>query len=188
MAHTFLLKGDFASAIEAYSGRGSYYLDAAAWAAVGHGERAASVLRQRLKKSFLSSVMRALMISLAILEGRTEDAVRTMERAEVNREPEIVTYFARHYSFLGFADDAAATLNRAADAGFICAPETLRRDPWLAGLRKSAKFKRLLRESELRARFARDRFGVQKSKNGGSSRTFHAKTANLSLAINCPQT
>jgi DNA-binding winged helix-turn-helix (wHTH) protein len=162
VAHTFFFKGDFASAIEAYSGRAAYYLDAAAWAGLGHYERAIGVLRQRLKKSSLSTVMTALMTSLlATLEGRTEEAVRAMQSAEVSRDPEIVAYFARHYSFLGLGEAAAAALNRAADEGFSCAPETLRGDPWLAALRKSGRFKLLLRQSEARLRAARSRVGTR---------------------------
>ncbi|MGA8110852.1 MAG: winged helix-turn-helix domain-containing protein [Acidobacteriaceae bacterium] len=158
VAHTFFFKGDFASAIEAYSGRAAWYLDAAAWAALGHRDRAVRVLRQRLRKSSLSTVMTALMTSLlAILEDRTQHAVRAMESAEVTRDPEIVAYFARHYSFLGLHAAAAAALDRAAREGFICAPETLRGDPWLAALRKSPHFKSLLHQSEAHLKAARSR-------------------------------
>jgi DNA-binding winged helix-turn-helix (wHTH) protein/tetratricopeptide (TPR) repeat protein len=158
VAHTLFFQGDFASAIEAYSGRAAYYLDAAAWAAVGLRDRAISLLRRRLRKLLLSKVMTALMTSLlAVLEGRKDEAIRAMESAEVNREPEIVAYFARHYALLGFGEAAAVALNRAADEGFICAPETLRRDPWLGALRKSAAFKPLLSRSEARVKSARAR-------------------------------
>jgi tetratricopeptide (TPR) repeat protein len=158
VAHTLFFKGDFASAIEAYSGRAPFYLDAAAWAAVGLRERAIGVLGRRLRKLPLSKVMTALMTSLlAILEGRRDEAVRVMERAEVKRDPEILAYFARHYAFLDLNAAAAAALNRAAEGGFSCAPETLRGDPWLASLRKSARFKSLLRQSEARVRAARAR-------------------------------
>jgi DNA-binding winged helix-turn-helix (wHTH) protein len=168
VAHTFFFKGDFASAIEAYSGRAAYYLDAAAWAALGHHERAIGVLRQRLKRSSLSTVMTALMTSLlAVLEGRTEEAIRAMESAEVRREPEIVAYFARHYSFLGLAEEAAVVLSRAADGGFQCAPETLRGDPWLGALRESGRFKLLLRHSEARVKIARSRVTAEFGRGTG---------------------
>ncbi len=36
VAHTLFLSGEYASAIETYSGRAAYYLDAAAWAALGN--------------------------------------------------------------------------------------------------------------------------------------------------------
>lgn len=158
VAHTLFFQGDFASAIEAYSGRTAYYLDAAAWAAVGLRERAIRLLHQRIRRLPLSRIMTALMTSLlAILEGRTEDAVHAMESATVSRDPEILAYFARHYAFLGRVDAAAASLNRAAEEGFICAPETLRDDPWLRGLRKSARSKPVLSELEARVRIARSR-------------------------------
>lgn len=41
--HTHFLVGDYASTIESYSGRASYYLDAAAWAALGEQTRAATL-------------------------------------------------------------------------------------------------------------------------------------------------
>jgi DNA-binding winged helix-turn-helix (wHTH) protein len=40
VAHTLFLAGEYASAIEIYGGRGAYYLDAAAWAALGERKRA----------------------------------------------------------------------------------------------------------------------------------------------------
>ena len=76
VAHTLFLSGEYASAIEAYSGRAAYYLDAAAWAALGNRKRAISLLRERLREMSLSTLMTALMSSLlAILEGRHEEAV-----------------------------------------------------------------------------------------------------------------
>jgi DNA-binding winged helix-turn-helix (wHTH) protein/tetratricopeptide (TPR) repeat protein len=158
VAHTLFCKGDFASAIEAYTGRPGYYLDAAAWSAVGFPERAIRLLRQRLKKLPLSRVMKALMTSLlAVLEGKREQAVRIMDSAKLNREPEILFYFARHYSFLGVDKAAAAALNRAAKEGFVCAPETLQGDPWLRRFRKSAQFKSILSHSEASVKIARSR-------------------------------
>lgn len=162
VAHSFFFKGDFASAIEAYSGRAAYYLDAAAWAALGHRDRAIKVLRQRLKQSSLSTVMTALMTSLlAILEDRKEPAIRAMKSVEVHHEPEIVACLARHYSFLGLGDAGARALLQAAEEGFTCAPETLRGDPWLSAVRKSAQFPSLLRHSEARIRIARSKVRIR---------------------------
>ncbi len=71
IAHTLFLSGEYAAAIEAYSGRAAYYLDAAAWAALGNRKRAISLLRGRLERMSLSTLMNALMSSLlAILETR----------------------------------------------------------------------------------------------------------------------
>lgn len=136
VAHTWFLKGEFARAIQAYGGRTGYYLDAASWAAIGEEVRAADLLRDRLEKWPLSPVMTALMCSLlAILENRPDAAVQEMAEAEVSLDPEILVYFARHYARAGFPDKAFATLERAAGAGFLCAPITLRSDPWLEPLR-----------------------------------------------------
>ena len=99
VAHTLFLSGEFASAIEAYSGRAAYYLDAAAWGALGNRKRAIALLRERLDKMNLSKLMTALMSSLlAILEGRHEEAAHLMRPSRRSRNPKFLVYFARHYS------------------------------------------------------------------------------------------
>jgi hypothetical protein len=126
----------YAAAIEAYGGRGGYYLDAAAWAALGHRKRATALLRERLGRMSLSGLMDALMRSLlALLEGRAEEAVRVMDAADTTRDPEILVYFARQYSKLRRADSAVRALKQAAQAGFVCAPQTLISDAWLSAVR-----------------------------------------------------
>jgi DNA-binding winged helix-turn-helix (wHTH) protein len=149
VAHTFFLSGEYGSAIETYSGRAAYYLDAAAWAALGDRKRAIALLRERLGRMSLSGLMTALMSSLlAILEGRPEEAVRLMERADTTREPEILVYFARHYARLKLADRAVEALRLAAQSGFVCAPETLVSDAWLSAVRKHREFDSLLNDAE----------------------------------------
>jgi tetratricopeptide (TPR) repeat protein len=149
VAHTLFLAGEYASAIESYSGRGAYYLDAAAWAALGHRKRATALLRERLGRMSLSGLMGALMSSLlALLEGRTEEAVRLMDMADTTRDPEILVYFARHYSRLRLADSAVRALKQAAQAGFVCAPQTLTSDAWLGAVRRHPEFGALLRDAE----------------------------------------
>jgi DNA-binding winged helix-turn-helix (wHTH) protein len=149
VAHTLFLAGEYASAIETYSGRGAYYLDAAAWAALGHRKMATALLRERLGRMSLSGLMGALMSSLlALLEGRTEEAVRLMDMADTTRDPEILVYFARHYSKLRLADSAVRALKQAAQAGFVCAPQTLTSDAWLSAVRKHPEFGSLVRDAE----------------------------------------
>lgn len=156
VSHTLFLRGEYASAIETYSGRGAYYLDAAAWAALGNPERACRLLCERLRRMSLSRLMTGLMSSLlAVLEGRANEAVRQMEQTQITREPEILVYFARHYAYLGLVDPAVNTLTRAAQSGFICAPETLTFDPWLGALRKHSGFPCLLRDAETRVKKTR---------------------------------
>jgi DNA-binding winged helix-turn-helix (wHTH) protein len=141
IAHTLFLTGEYASAIEAYSGRSAYYLDAAAWAALGDQKRAIALLRERLDRMSLSKLMTALLSSLlAILEGRSVDAVHLMEDADATREPEIKLYFARHYARIGLADSAISSLEQAVQLGFVCAPITFASDVWLRTLRKHPKF------------------------------------------------
>jgi DNA-binding winged helix-turn-helix (wHTH) protein len=149
IAHTLFLTGEYASAIEHYSGRAAYYLDAAAWAALGNRKRAIILLRERLDSMPLSKLMNALMSSLlAVLEGRADEAVHLMEAADTTREPEILVYFARHYAQLRMADSALSALTRAAQSGFVCAPTTLTSDPWLSTLRKHPGFGSLLTTAE----------------------------------------
>ena len=104
-----------------------------------------------------SGLMNALMSSLlALLEGRTEEAVRVLEAADTTRDPEILLYFARHYSKLRRADSAVRALKRAAQSGFVCAPQTLNSDAWLGAVRRHLEFGSLARDAEdlvERARF-----------------------------------
>ncbi|HTB95467.1 MAG TPA: winged helix-turn-helix domain-containing protein [Terracidiphilus sp.] len=155
VAHTYFLAGDYAAAIESYGGRGGYYLDAAAWAALGETEHARGMLRERMRTMPLSELMRALLGSLAaVLEDKKDEAVRLMESADAAYEPEILVYFARHYARLGNAAEAARCLQRAAKAGFVCGPETLAVDPWLSPLRKRNALAAFAREAQALVRDA----------------------------------
>jgi tetratricopeptide (TPR) repeat protein len=159
VAHTLFLAGEYASAIETYGGRAAYYLDAAAWAGLGDRKRAIVLLRERLGKMSLSKLMTALMSSLmALLEGRSHEAVRLMEETDTSREPEILVYFARHYSRIGLADSAVRALGRAAQLGFVCSPDTLNSDAWLSALRGHPEFRSLLSTAETLVQEARSSF------------------------------
>ena len=159
VAHTLFLAGEYASAIESYGGRAAYYLDAAAWAALGDRKRAIALLRERLGRMSLSKLMTALMSSLlALLEGKADEAVRLMEATDTTREPEILVYFARHYARLKLADSAVGALKRAAQSGFVCAPNTLTSDAWLSALRKHPQFGSLLNTAETLVEEARSSF------------------------------
>ena len=68
-----------------------YYLDAAAWAALGDITRATALLRERLAAGQLSTMMAGLMSSLlATLDNRRDEARKTMTQVPVEREPEVV--------------------------------------------------------------------------------------------------
>jgi DNA-binding winged helix-turn-helix (wHTH) protein/tetratricopeptide (TPR) repeat protein len=145
VAHTLFLIGDFAGCIEAYSGRTPYYLDAAAWAALGMYDRAASLLQRRVATLPLSSLLRALLESLFYaITGEPTKALKAMESASLRCEPEILIYFARHLSYLNKGEEAVRALEAAADLGFISAPEMLRNDPWLTSIRQTPKYQPLL--------------------------------------------
>jgi hypothetical protein len=85
---------------------------------------------------------------LAILEGKADEAESIMDEADTSREPEILFYFARHYGYMGLLDSSIKALERAARSGFICAPDTLKSDPWLLPLRKHREFGPLLSDTE----------------------------------------
>lgn len=159
VAHTVFLTGDYASAIEMYSGRAAYYLDAAAWAALGDRKRAMTLLHRRLGRMPLSNLMAALMRSLlALLQGKRDEAVHLMEGASTAREPEIQMYFARHYAEMGLGEQAVSALKRASEAGFVCAPNTLNSDVWLRKVKKHPKFGFLVKAAANRVGEARSEF------------------------------
>jgi DNA-binding winged helix-turn-helix (wHTH) protein/tetratricopeptide (TPR) repeat protein len=162
--HTLFLAGDYGSAIETYGGKGAYYLDAAAWAALGDPMRAIAMLRERLAKSTLSRLMTDLMWSLlALLEGRQDESVQRMDQADTSLDPEILIYFARHYSQIGHAQAAIRALRNAAESGFLCPPETLNGDPWFAAVRTHPEFSSLLTVIVRQVEIARHEF----DKHGG---------------------
>ena len=161
VAHTYFLAGKYETAIEAYSGRAGYYLDVAAWAVLDDRRQATVLLRERLRKTQFSKLITALMTSLlAVLEGKKTDAARIMEEADTSREPEILLYFARHYCHLGLLDPSIRALEIAARSGFICAPETLKSDPWFGLLRKHKHFGSLLSTAHAFVEDARSAFAT----------------------------
>ncbi len=147
--HTLFLNGDYPATIETYSGRTGYYLDAAAWAALGDKVHACTLLRDRLARMSLSQLMAGLMGSLlAVLEERFDDAFNCMEAMKIPQEPEALVYLARHYSFIKATDSAIKALKDATRSGFVCAPATLRSDPWFSAARAHPEFESVLAESE----------------------------------------
>jgi DNA-binding winged helix-turn-helix (wHTH) protein len=143
--HTLFLSGDYSGCIDSYGGRAAYYLDAAAWAALGDERRARTLLRERLGRMSLSPWMGGLMGSLcALLEDKVEEAVRHIQSTCTANEPETLIYLARHYSRMGLADCAIESLRSAAQGGFICSPYTLNTDVWLSAVRSHPEFDSLL--------------------------------------------
>lgn len=129
--HTFFLRGDYKRAIETYQDT-HYYLDAAAWAALGRPTLAASLLKARLAEMTLSPLMHMLMASLlAVLEEANEAAGLLMRAVEASPEPEISFYLARHWAMLGDVNEAVNLLARARGEG-LTSSWTLRHDPVFA--------------------------------------------------------
>ena len=149
VAHTVFLQCDFASVFEHYVGK-QYYLDLAAWVAMGQRERAISLLRTRLaEQPDLGPWMFALMGSLlAVLEGRREDALSLVERARFVYEPEGAFYFARHCGMLNDAASAVRLIRRARKEGFWSS-QTLERDSAFEEMRGLAEFKSEICEAKL---------------------------------------
>ena len=159
VAHTFFLAGRYKTAIESYSGRTGFYLDAAAWAALDDRKQALALLRERLSNASFSKLISALMTSLlAILEGKKDEAKSIMDNADTSREPEILVYFARHYGHIHALDSAVGALQKAARSGFTCASDTLKSDAWLLPLQKHCEFGRLLRDADVLTEKARSSF------------------------------
>jgi tetratricopeptide (TPR) repeat protein len=148
VAHTHFLRGEYEATIETYSARRGYYLDAAAWAALGDAHRATSLLRDRLGDSQLSPLMFGLMSSLlALAEDRSRDAAEIIEATKVAHEPEVLFYMARHLSRAGDASAAIRLLRRARVEGFT-ASRPVAEDPWFAALRAHPEFTSVLSDAK----------------------------------------
>jgi len=144
VAHTHFMRGEFPRVFETYTGA-LYYLDAAAWAALGACDRAALLLRERLKNPALG--MMTLMSSLlAVLDGQPERAADLMRDSEGIRDPEVLFYLARHYAMLDDLEGAVQMLRRARLAGFW-SPYTMKNDPVFSRLRSHAEFQSEMMEA-----------------------------------------
>lgn len=154
--HTFFLRGDYQQAIETYRNT-HYYLDAAAWAALGQPILAASLLKTRLGEMTLSPLMHTVMASLlAVLEETNDTAVRLMRSVEAPPEPEVSFYLARHWAMLGDVGEAVSLLARARGEG-LTSSWTLQHDPVFAASRSDPRFQHelaLALDAEAAARLA----------------------------------
>jgi len=176
--HTYFLQCDYGASIDAYGGRSGYYMDAAAWAALGATERARNLLTERLAQLPASGQMITLMASLKlILEGKSAEAAEMMRDLSKMIDPEGLVYFARHFCLIDKADEAIRLIDQAAAKGFITAPETLLRDPALLTLRKHDRFSSVLRSSEEWVREARAEWESCTSAGGLFSMTSRERTA-----------
>ena len=154
VAHTHFVRGEFSRVFETYTGA-LYYLDAAAWAALGACDRAALLLRERLKQPALGKMMTILMSSLlAVLDGQTERATDLMKDFEGIRDPEALFYLARHYAMFDDLEGAVQMVRRARLAGFwsSCA---LLNDPVFSKLRSHPDLQRETQEADCSESYSR---------------------------------
>jgi DNA-binding winged helix-turn-helix (wHTH) protein len=147
IAHTHFVRGEFPRVFETYTGA-LYYLDAAAWAALGACDRAALLLRERLKHPALGKTMTTLMSSLlAVLDGQTKRAANLMKDSEDIRDPEVFFYLARHYAMFGDLEGAIQMVRRARLAGFWSSYALLN-DPVFSRLRGDSNLQRETEEAD----------------------------------------
>ena len=145
VAHTYFLRCEYEATLDSYGGT-RYYLDAAAWAALGDTSRATTLLQERLAGP-LSPLMSVLMASLAsTLAGRRDEATAMMHGVEAAHEPEVLFYLARHFALLAVAGDSVRLLRRARGEGFTCS-HTLTHDQAFASIRDDGGFQNEVRES-----------------------------------------
>ena len=155
VAHTHFVRGEFSRVFETYSG-GLYYLDAAAWAALGASDRAALLLRERLKNPALGNTMKTLMSSLlAIIDGQTERADDLMRDTGSVHDPEIIFYLARHYAMFDDLEGTVRMVRRARLAGFWSSFAMIN-DPVFARLRSDPKFRSEMQEADRSESYSRE--------------------------------
>ena len=130
---------DYQATLDTY-GQTRYYLDAAAWAALGDTARATYLLSERLASGSLSPLMGGLMSSLlAVLEGRHADARTEISSVPIGRDPEVLLYLARHLGKIGAAAECIRVLRRARIKG-LTSSYTLEHDTWFAPVRGHGEF------------------------------------------------
>ena len=151
-AHTYFLMGNYTSTLELYGGKGFYYLDCAALAAMGENQTALSMLRERERSGGATGAVQGVMRSLlAYLEGNTEECLNAIVSAEVAllADPEVLFYAARQLARIDQTDRAISALSTAIDRGFLCA-SAIARDTWFASLRSDRGFAALMQDAEHR--------------------------------------
>ncbi len=123
------------------------YLDLAAWAALGHSDRALKLAGERLAAKTLPPLLLTLVESLkAGLEGDVASVSRLIAALALEDDPEAALYCARQLSYCGRVAEARDLLIQVVKCGYSCS-HLLRHDPWLAPLRKRKDFGAILRQS-----------------------------------------
>lgn len=139
VAHTYFLLGQYQSAIEFYGGKGGYYIDCAALAALGDHETALKRLRERERSGGFTGAVQAIMQSLrACLEGDAEGCLAAVNAGSEHssEDPETLYYMGRHLAQINEVGRAAKLLSRAVERGYLCG-FALANDRCFAPLRSS---------------------------------------------------
>jgi tetratricopeptide (TPR) repeat protein len=160
IAHTWFLLGNYRKTLDCYARKGGYYLDAAALAALGSGEEAAALLRERARNRKQVGAIETMMDSLlACLEGDFAESIRAVDRVTslTFRDPESFFYLARHLARAHESERALRLFEHAIEGGFYCA-FSLVHDTWLEPLRAARGFAEVLGNAEARRRAARAAF------------------------------
>lgn len=163
VAHTHFLNREYTKVFETSPGNG-LYIDAASWAGLGQIDRAATLLRTRLKRPEQGPLMQGLLASLlAVLEGKGDEAVAIMENTEVIDEPEMLFYFARHCALAGAGAPMLQMVRRARVMGFSSS-RTLESDPAFSPFRNESGFLEELEQARRKEESARRLY----RENGGT--------------------
>lgn len=154
--HTWFLQADHARVVTVKPSEFPYIVPIS-MAELGRRAEALDVVRE-LEQKIPTRVRDLVTGARTLLEGKPEESIEAINRFVVDfRDPEALFYSSRHLAHLGEGTRATDLLERALDGGFLCFP-TLDQDPWLAPLRKTARFAALLRKAETAHRDAKEAF------------------------------
>lgn len=152
VSHTYFLQGEYQRAIDSYGTKGGFYLDCAAWAALGRHDVALKKLRDREEARAPSGPVGAIMESLMYyLEGDFGQCLRAIEvgTEHASRDPESLYYMGRQLAQINRVERAVQTLSEVVQRGYLCG-FALGNDACFAGLRSSQKYSELLAFAERR--------------------------------------
>jgi tetratricopeptide (TPR) repeat protein len=153
--NTYFVMGQYAAALECSTDNVGF-MEAMILEALGRREEALERVRRR---EGLPPLMGEWMTMLELfVENRREEAAqRLLEIDRQGVDPEGFYYRARLLSRMGAKADALATLERALQRGYYCAPAFLT-EPYLDGLRGTERFQELAAEAVRLSGLARAAF------------------------------
>jgi serine/threonine protein kinase/tetratricopeptide (TPR) repeat protein len=157
VAHTHFMLADYQRSYD-LSKKDIGYMQALTPVMLGREEEASRLLRERLEQQGPARIHQFLRLLLWTIEGATEKVLEEVAYAfEDFRDPEGHYYWARTMSKLGKGERALEILGKIADAGYYCV-DPLLRDPWLAPVRGTPGFEKVLRRAEENREAARAKF------------------------------